>query len=518
MNDILKTALEYKLKGISMFPLGPDKLPIIKWGKYQEELPTEAEINEWFKDGNDNNIAIITGKISGFTVIDVEKGGQNNYPATLTAKTGGGGIHLYYKYNQELKTKARVLSLTDIRNDGGYVVAPPSTSSKGKYEWKNSLQMVDFPINQFGDNAKKRQYHKEYVEKGIPEFEGADVGNRNDALTSYIGLILPLIHPLDWETKAWEKLKQANQSNDTQLDEDELRGIFESISQKEKDNPTIHKISKPIIDQDLDLDDDDILLMSDVAKSQRTEDLLTYSTGFKKFDNVMEGGFKEGDLIVVTAPTGQGKTTFAQTLTCNMTKEGVPVLFFSYEVLVSNIWKKFEEMGMSKSSVVYSPVNILNGSIELLEKRILNAIDKYGIKAVVIDHLGFLMPRKMQYDNNMNTNYSAFLGNVCRDLKTLSLKNKLVTMLLVHIRKTDKVTLNDIRDSSGIAQESDYVFILERQEAGKGRNLDTQGEDMLYTNDTNITLAKNRITGMTPKVMCMLYEQKFIEKYNPDNI
>ena len=131
---------------------------------------------------------------------------------------------------------------------------------------------------------------------------------------------------------------------------------------------------------------------------------------------------------------------------------------------------------------------------------------------VVIDHLGFLLPKKQGYDNQMSSNYSAFLGGICRDLKTLAIKNNLVILLLAHVKKTDKPTINDIRDSSGIAQESDYVFILERQLMTQKKGGDMI--DMQYSDDTVITLAKNRLTGITPKIKCHIVQAKFVELYS----
>ena len=36
-------------------------------------------------------------------------------------------------------------------------------------------------------------------------------------------------------------------------------------------------------------------------------------------------------------------TTYAQSMTYNISNNGVPCLFFSYEVMIANIWKKFQQ-------------------------------------------------------------------------------------------------------------------------------------------------------------------------------
>jgi len=499
-------AIAYLKMGWSVIPVGKNKRPIISWKKYQTELPTKEEIKEWFDKEDAPNIGLVTGKISGVTVVDIENGGDvSELPKTLISKTGGNGFHYFYKYETGIGNQVRIKELTDIRNDGGYVILPPSVSDKGSYEWKEIIQVVKFPSELF--NIKKFE-KQDFKNVDIPEYKGCNDGGRNDSMLRYVGKILPLIHPLDWETIGWEKIKESNEKNNPPLEEKELRSIFDGISQAEKNNPTVIQKS-PIIQED---DDGiEILPMWKIAEETQVDDLMTYPTGFKDFDNAIMGGFKEGDLIVTTAPTGMGKTTFAQTLTYNISQSGAPCLFFSFEVLIANIWKKFQEMGATNDHLIFSPFKTASGTIDWLEKKILKGIEKYGTKFIVIDHLGFLLPRKTGYDAQMNANYSAFLGNVCRDLKVLAINNELVINLLVHIRKTDKPTINDIRDSSGIAQEADHVFILERQLADS-----KSGATELYSNDTMISLVKNRLTGITSKVLCHLEKGKFKTKFELD--
>lgn len=120
-----------------------------------------AKIEELFA-GQDQrcNIGVVTGKVSGITVIDIDVGSgklgaeswaalieEQGEPRTLMAKTGSGGMHVYFKYNSALKTGSNRLGKgLDVRNDGGYVVVPPSRHrSGGAYEWMNDSQLEDLP-------------------------------------------------------------------------------------------------------------------------------------------------------------------------------------------------------------------------------------------------------------------------------------------------------------------------------------------------------------------------------------
>jgi hypothetical protein len=135
-----EAALSYARRGWSVFPLLPlSKKPRFEWKEFQSRIATEAEINKWFDDVPDSNIAVVTGKISGITVVDVDgpdglraldKAGVV-LPPTPTVYTPH-GIHFYYSYQEIPKQSVGILDHVDIRNDGGYVVAPPSVIGDGK--------------------------------------------------------------------------------------------------------------------------------------------------------------------------------------------------------------------------------------------------------------------------------------------------------------------------------------------------------------------------------------------------
>ena len=69
---------------------------------------------------------------------------------------------------------------------------------------------------------------------------------------------------------------------------------------------------------------------------------LKLNSSFPKLDELL-GGFMKGNLIVVSAPTGQGKTTFCKTLTKNFTENGQKSIWFSYEVPADEFYATFPE-------------------------------------------------------------------------------------------------------------------------------------------------------------------------------
>jgi archaellum biogenesis ATPase FlaH len=192
------TTYEYALKylsfGFSVIPLKPkDKKPAItSWVEFQERKPTEDEIKSWFF-GKENNIAIVTGAISGLTVVDldsqeaIEFSIKHNFPLTPLVKTGK-GYHAYYRYKNGVRNfqKRDDMPGIDLRGDGGYVVAPPSIHPSGEvYKWVkgkglNESAMADLPEIVLCKNPQEKTPLKEL-------YSGVSKGSRNDSLARLCG-------------------------------------------------------------------------------------------------------------------------------------------------------------------------------------------------------------------------------------------------------------------------------------------------------------------------------------------
>lgn len=147
---MLDEALNYRRMNLSVIPVGPDKRPLISWKEYQDRHATEEEITAWWTRQPNANIGIVTGKISGITVLDCDsdeaiaefqKVKIGMPPAVKTPR----GMHYYYKYEDGDRNTVKVGNLDmDIRGEGGYVVAPPSINDKGqRYSWHSSLSSIN---------------------------------------------------------------------------------------------------------------------------------------------------------------------------------------------------------------------------------------------------------------------------------------------------------------------------------------------------------------------------------------
>src|SRR3989344_3520973 len=232
--EMVKWALLYRDMGYSVIPVGADKKPILQsWKEYQSRVATEDKIRQWWTLYPDAQIGIVTGAIFNLVVIDVEKGGNfEGYPNTAIAKTGGDGRHFYCRHpGGVVSNKTRIHELTDIRGDGGHVVAPPSVSTKGKYEWLTSVldtELATLPEWLAEEMAmagkRKGTDWKEFPTNIVVE------GERNNEATRYAGKLLHDLSPQLWQTAGWESLRAWNRDlAKPPLEEKELRASFESV-------------------------------------------------------------------------------------------------------------------------------------------------------------------------------------------------------------------------------------------------------------------------------------------------
>ena len=235
---IAEQAFAYHAQGYSIMPVKQDKRPMLaKWKPYQTIPATDEEVLKWFPKIGTPNIGIITGKISGITVIDIDnKVSQEQtdqmlikFSPTLTIITPSGGYHLYYKYQEGLTISANAYPQfpnVDIRGDTGYVVAPPSITPKGKYEVVKNLPLAPFPIHLFGTGKPK---------KTLEEKLTAKKGARNDTVASLVGQLLQAEQDQDkWYSDVLPAVQRINKGYPAPLADNEVLTVFNSIAKKER--------------------------------------------------------------------------------------------------------------------------------------------------------------------------------------------------------------------------------------------------------------------------------------------
>lgn len=125
-------------------------------------------IAQWWEVWPDANIGIATGKISNIVAVDVDprNGGtetleklQNEnkpFDDSVHAQTGGGGLHLIYKYPSEPLANKKIKGGIDIKSDGGYILVAPSNHISGHdYSWELSSDPFENEIPPFPEWFKE---------------------------------------------------------------------------------------------------------------------------------------------------------------------------------------------------------------------------------------------------------------------------------------------------------------------------------------------------------------------------
>lgn len=232
-----------------------------------------------------------------------------------------------------------------------------------------------------------------------------------------------------------------------------------------------------------------------------------YPIGFEEFDAAMKGGVREGDLVIVTGISGQGKTTLAQNISVNLSSSLNPCLWFSYEVVVDNLYYKFKQMGEAEEEyLIYIPKRNTSGNIKWIKEKIEEGLAKFDTKFIFIDHIDFLSPTTV----SSNEQRRIILRDICQELKDLCINLKVTIFLIAHVKKVQgrEVEMQDIAESSGIYQLADYVFSVARMYRAEGKG---KYKVEMISDESVMKMLKNRLTGELP-IMKFRVENNLIKK------
>jgi len=205
------------------------------------------------------------------------------------------------------------------------------------------------------------------------------------------------------------------------------------------------------------------------------------STGFYDVDD-MTKGFMPGELMIVSGHTSHGKTQLATNIAYRTARAGKPVLFVTMEmtkiemtqrilaIAGDKIPEDFPFHFQSRTDLAYVDV-----------ARLVEKAKEQGVKLVVIDHL--------HYFSRSLDNTTAEISKIVREFKQAAITNEIPVILICHVRKMDtqkRPALQDLRDSSMIAQDSDMVLMV-------WRDTSVDAEDQT---EVEISILKNRNRGL----------------------
>lgn len=211
--------------------------------------------------------------------------------------------------------------------------------------------------------------------------------------------------------------------------------------------------------------------------------ILKLMSGFPSLDRITEG-FWEGNVVVISGPTKEGKTTFCQSLTINLHKQGIYSLWFPFDTPGDELISRFK----SPIALYLPKKNPGEKKLEWIEKKIIEGLAKYGTRAIFIDHLGMLARA-----TDDTQNHSTEISSIMMELKEIAIRWRVVIFLNHHIRKiqADQVPhYQDLKDSSAPASDSDMVLMIWRKK--------TKREGIIFhENKSIVSVQTNRRSGKT---------------------
>lgn len=226
------------------------------------------------------------------------------------------------------------------------------------------------------------------------------------------------------------------------------------------------------------LEFDDLDKWMRIAKDTREPEgtITGLSTGLYKVDKMTQG-FVPGELMIISGQTSHGKTQLSNNIMKKAVDLGRKVVFVTMEMTKREIGERFNlltnDMPIGEGKI------LVNRHADLkytdVTQMIKNA-KEWGADLVVIDHL--------HYFSRSVDNATAEVSKIVKEFKGAAVQFELPIILICHVRKMapkKHPTLEDLRDSSLIAQDADMVLIVWRDESPNASNPD-EVEVVLWKN------------------------------------
>lgn len=277
--------------------------------------------------------------------------------------------------------------------------------------------------------------------------------------------------------------------------------------------------------------------------SQRKGKLAGVPTGFKDLDDLFNG-LRGGDLIIIAARPGVGKTSFALNLAVNAAKRDTRVAFMSLEMganqLIQRVLCTEAQLNLSKvrsgriAGQDWNAIVSASGSLSNLQLYIddtpgLSIFDlrakarrelrdvKNGL--IIVDYLQLMQAPTMRRDGNR----AVEVAEISRGLKILAKEMDIPVIALSQLSRQveqrvykgvkGRPQLSDLRESGAIEQDADIVLFIDRsmnQEEAESEGRPDWGTAV-------IDVAKHR-NGPT-KLLTLAFQSeftKFSDFYNPN--
>ena len=218
-------------------------------------------------------------------------------------------------------------------------------------------------------------------------------------------------------------------------------------------------------------------------------EILGLPTGFKHLDSRLLG-MQAGQMIIIAARPGMGKTAFAVNLAINSVKaSNLPVMIYSYEMLAPEISGRIlsseaniesrkirtndytdtdlRNLGFAVQELSKLPIYINDsGATTILDikSQARKVKSDQGIGLIIIDYLQLMQPHIRKSSREQE------IAEISRAIKELAKELKCPIIALSQLNRsatsrTDRrPQLQDLRESGSIEQDADVVMLIHREE------------------------------------------------------
>lgn len=310
--------------------------------------------------------------------------------------------------------------------------------------------------------------------------------------------------------------------------------ITESYNEDENITALLDNAEKSILDVIRSRQTTEFMPIGEVLKnaqsqleflSQNKSTISGLETGFYDLDKATSG-LHEGEMIVLAARPGMGKTAFAlniATHAAKTTKKAIAIfnLEMSAEQLVNrmisaiggiegrklqngqlnqNDWKKYNEaVSQLANTNIYIEDNAAITSNDIRAKCRRLATKPEGLGLIIIDYLQLLTTGGKRPESRQQE-----VSDISRSIKTMAMELKVPVIALAQLsrnaekRENNEPMLADLRESGSIEQDADIVMFINRKDYYKAKTELGKNENV----ETDIIIAKHR-KGGTGKFMVL---------------
>ena len=228
-----------------------------------------------------------------------------------------------------------------------------------------------------------------------------------------------------------------------------------------------------------------------VAAAENGEAGKPLPTPWPSLNSVLRGGIVPGELAILAARPGMGKTALAGCIAVEAARRGVDTLFISREVKDLTIGNRLtaregridlssfrqhvgrapnliRAISLAASQIAHLPMRVVEKSIAPMTPREVRRLAKSirGVGLVVVDYLQLLNPDTRQNSRERE------VAEMSRAMKQLALDCDCPVLLLSQLNRqveeSDRAPrLSDLRESGAIEQDADIVMFLHAKKANK---------------------------------------------------